>query len=112
LQATIKHSHIPDIAFIMAITAIIHTIITATMVIVTFRTPVCTIIDTSTVALLGYMATTVMDSSTVALLGYMACMAIGTFIMVLLVSTAIGTFIQHSPASMDTIATGTFLTAL
>ena len=99
MQATIKHSHIPDMAFIMAITAIIDTIITAIMVIITFRTPVCTVTDTSTVALLGYMASTVMDTSTVALLGYMACIAIGILI-------------QHSPASMDTITTGTFLMAL
>jgi hypothetical protein len=100
----------------MAITAIIDTIITAIMVIVTFRTTVCTVIDTSTVALLGYMASTVIDTSTVALLGYMACIAIGTFmpgslgymastgigtfIMVRLVSTATGTFIQHLPVSM------------
>jgi len=80
----------------MAITATIDTIITAIMVIVTFRTTVCTVIDTFTVGLLGYMASTVIDTFTVGLLGYMACIATGTFMPVSLgymASTVIDTIL-------------------
>jgi hypothetical protein len=113
LQDTTKHSHIQDIPFIMAITATIDTIIMPIMVIVTFRTMVCTVIDTFTVALLGYMACIAIGTfSMLGSLGSMPSTVIGTFIMVPLVSTVTGTFIRHSAASMAYITTGTFLTAL
>ena len=80
LRFTTKHSHTQDIGFIMAITATIDTTITAIMVIVTFRTTVCTVIDTFTVAFLVYLACIAIGSFMLGSLGTMPSTVMGTFI--------------------------------